>query len=134
MFTKDILLGMNILTLAGFVVMRLSLTLQGGEPPAFAICSGIGDQCSGDVVAIASALLDGCDGVSRSPRASTSSPAGKLGSAESERSRSSTSPETRRCQPRWSGLHRQFLQRWLKDIRRPSLGLLVPYERTLDSW
>jgi uncharacterized RDD family membrane protein YckC len=28
MFTKDILFGMNILTLAGFVVMGLSLTLQ----------------------------------------------------------------------------------------------------------
>src|SRR5438067_3868648 len=35
------------------------LDLPGGEPPAFAIRSGIGDQCSGDVVAIASALLDG---------------------------------------------------------------------------
>jgi hypothetical protein len=28
MFTKDILFGMNILTLAGFVVMGLSLTLH----------------------------------------------------------------------------------------------------------
>src|SRR6266404_5951267 len=35
------------------------LDLPGGEPPAFAIRSGIGDQCSRDVVAIASALLDG---------------------------------------------------------------------------
>src|SRR5580693_6787721 len=35
------------------------LDLPGGEPPAFAIRSGIADQCSGDVVAIASALLDG---------------------------------------------------------------------------
>jgi len=34
------------------------LDLPGGEPPAFAIRSGIGDQGSGDVVAIASALLD----------------------------------------------------------------------------
>jgi hypothetical protein len=38
--------------------------LPGSEPPALrAIRSGIGDQCSGDVVAIASALRDG---VSRS--------------------------------------------------------------------
>jgi len=28
MFTKDILFGMNILTLAGFVVMGLTLTLN----------------------------------------------------------------------------------------------------------
>ena len=28
MFTKDILFGMNLLTLAGFIVMGLSLTLQ----------------------------------------------------------------------------------------------------------
>jgi uncharacterized RDD family membrane protein YckC len=28
MFTRDILFGMNILTLAGFIVMGLSLTLQ----------------------------------------------------------------------------------------------------------
>src|SRR5947208_17167647 len=36
------------------------LDLPGGEPPALrAIRSGISDQCSGDVVAIASALLDG---------------------------------------------------------------------------
>ena len=28
MFTKDILFGMNILTLAGFLVMGLSLTLR----------------------------------------------------------------------------------------------------------
>ena len=28
MLTKDILFGMNILTLAGFIVMGLSLTLQ----------------------------------------------------------------------------------------------------------
>src|ERR1700724_2186033 len=33
------------------------LDLPGGEPPAFAIRSGIGDQCRGDVEAIASALL-----------------------------------------------------------------------------
>ena len=39
--------------------MTRLLDLPGGEPPPFAIRSGIGDQGSGDVVAIASALLDG---------------------------------------------------------------------------
>src|SRR5947209_9659509 len=58
------------------------LDLSGGEPPALrAIRSGIGDQCSGDVVAVASALLDGVCWRDRSPRASTSRPASKLGSA-----------------------------------------------------
>jgi len=50
------------------------LSISWRQPPAFAIRSSIGDQCSGDVVAIASALLEACDGVSRSP-ASTSRPA-----------------------------------------------------------
>jgi hypothetical protein len=45
MFTKDILFGMNILTLTGFVVMGLSLTLHrraaAGRPLAIGLmCAG----------------------------------------------------------------------------------------------
>lgn len=45
MFTKDILFGMNILTLAGFVVMGLTLTLQrmamAGRPLSIGLmCAG----------------------------------------------------------------------------------------------
>ena len=45
MFTKDILFGMNILTLAGFVVMGLSLTLHrmaaAGRPLSIGLmCAG----------------------------------------------------------------------------------------------
>jgi len=41
MFTKDILLGMNILTLAGFAVMGLSLTLRRMAAPSGALSIGI---------------------------------------------------------------------------------------------
>jgi hypothetical protein len=44
MFTKDILFGMNILTLAGFVVMGLSLTLDrmaaAGRPLSIGLMCG----------------------------------------------------------------------------------------------
>jgi hypothetical protein len=45
MFTKDILFGMNLLTLAGFIVLGLSLTLQhmaaAGRPLSIGLmCAG----------------------------------------------------------------------------------------------
>jgi hypothetical protein len=50
MFTKDILFGMNILTLAGFIVMGLSLTLQrmaaAGRP------FSIGLMCAGTALVL----------------------------------------------------------------------------------
>ena len=45
MFTKDILFGMNILTLAGFLVMGLSLTLR--RMAAAEVPLSIGLMCAG---------------------------------------------------------------------------------------
>ena len=45
MFTKDILFGMNILTLAGFVVMGLSLTLHRGAAAGRPLAIGL--MCAG---------------------------------------------------------------------------------------
>ena len=45
MFTKDILFGMNILTLAGFVVMGLSLTLHRMEAAGRPLAIGL--MCAG---------------------------------------------------------------------------------------
>jgi uncharacterized RDD family membrane protein YckC len=45
MFTKDILFGMNILTLAGFIVMGLSLTLH--RMAAAGRSLSIGLMCAG---------------------------------------------------------------------------------------
>jgi hypothetical protein len=61
---------------------RTIFELPSAERPALsAIRSCLGDQRSEDVVAVASAFLTACDGVSRSPRTSTSKPASRLGSA-----------------------------------------------------
>ena len=45
MFTKDILFGMNILTLAGFLIMGLSLTLR--RMAAAGVPLSIGLMCAG---------------------------------------------------------------------------------------
>jgi hypothetical protein len=49
MFTRDILFGMNILTLAGFIVMGLSLTLQhmaaAGRPLSIGLMRGERPWC-----------------------------------------------------------------------------------------
>jgi hypothetical protein len=41
MFTKDILFGMNILSLAGFAVMGLSLTLRRMAQASALLCIGL---------------------------------------------------------------------------------------------
>jgi hypothetical protein len=48
MFTKDILFGMNILTLAGFVAMGLSLTLRRMAAAGGPLCIGL--MCAGTVL------------------------------------------------------------------------------------
>ena len=48
MFTKDILYGMNILTLAGSVVMGLSLTLRRMAAAGRRLCIGL--MCAGTVL------------------------------------------------------------------------------------
>ncbi len=48
MFTKDIIFGMNILTLAGFVVMGLSLTLRRMAVAGGPLCIGL--MCAGTVL------------------------------------------------------------------------------------
>ena len=45
MFTKDILFGMNFLTLAGFIVMGLSLTLHRMEAAGRPLAIGL--MCAG---------------------------------------------------------------------------------------
>ena len=41
MFTEDILFGMNLVTLAGFVVMGLSLTLRRMAQASAPVCIGL---------------------------------------------------------------------------------------------
>jgi hypothetical protein len=48
--TKDILFGMNVLTLAGFIVMGLSLTLQ--RMAAASRAFSIGLMCAGTVLVL----------------------------------------------------------------------------------
>ena len=45
MLTKDILFGMNVLTLAGFVVMGISLTLRRMKNAGVPLCIGL--MCAG---------------------------------------------------------------------------------------
>jgi hypothetical protein len=48
MLTKDILFGMNVLTLAGFVVMGISLTLRRMKNAGAPRCIGL--MCAGTVL------------------------------------------------------------------------------------
>jgi hypothetical protein len=51
MLTKDILFGMNMLTLAGFIVMGLSLTLQRMAAASRTLIIGL--MCTGTALVLA---------------------------------------------------------------------------------
>ena len=57
MFTKDLLFGMNILTLAGFVIMGLGLTLRRMAKAGLPLCFGL--MAAGTVLVFAGLYVSG---------------------------------------------------------------------------